>query len=258
MGISYHKNIPLYYQIESYLRSKIEAGELAPNAKLPPEKEFCRRNGVSQGTLRRALERLEQDSLIVRKVGRGTFVANIKKDSEFPIAMRLVGFLEDLVLYGKKAEVKVLNISTVAANEEMARFFRVNKGEDIPHFARLKFISGLPLYYVLNYVKPGLGEKISENDLLQWPPLELFEKKFKRVIEYVEQQIEAKRADPDVAEKLGLNIFEPILHIRLAVYEKKGEGLELVDMFCRADRYRFIAELRKRRGPWSYIGSGGS
>lgn len=247
MGIPFKESIPLYYQVESYLRFQIESGNLAPNTKLPPEKEFCRENGVSQGTLRKAFERLEGEGLIIRRAGKGTFIAPRREQGYFPIEMRLVGFLEDLILYGKKTEVEILGMSSVSASGEMAGFFGVKEGEKVPQFKRLKTIKGYPLYYVVNHIVPDIGNEIRREDLLRMPPLELFEKKFRRSVEYIEQRIEAIKADQEVAKVLGLNIFEPILHIHLAVFEKGRRPLEIADLFCRGDRYRFVAELTKRR-----------
>jgi len=256
MEISYNKNIPLYYQVESFLRSRIESGEISPHTKLPKEKELCKNFRISQGTLRKALEKLENDGLIERKVGRGTFVVPRKTQGVFPIEMRLVGFLEDLILYGKKADVKILSISTVPATEETAKFFGLKEGDKIPQFKRLKMIDGLPIYYVVNLVIPMIGNKITKKDLEHQPPLEIFEKKFERSIEFIEQQIETMKADQEISHQLGLNLFEPILHIHLAVFERNRKPLETVDMYCRGDRYRFIAELKKRKPFRSTLSSG--
>jgi GntR family transcriptional regulator len=245
--IIYHKNIPLYYQIESHLRYQIEAGDLPPNAKLPPEKELCQIYEISQGTLRKALEHLEREGFILRKPSKGTFVAERPKMSIFPIEMRLVGFMEDLILHGKKANVKILSISRVNATPDMATFFGVQKGEEITQFKRVKLIDRVPLYYVVNHVTPTVGKQITREDLQKDPPLEIFEKKLNRPIEYIRQMIVATKSDHELANMLGLQVLDPILHIHLDVYEKHKKPLEIVDMYCPGDRYRFVADLTKRK-----------
>ena len=247
MKISYHEDIPLYYQIESYLRYQIESGESPPNTKLPPEKELCKLYEVSQGTLRKALEKLEREGFILRKPAKGTFVAERKKSTIFPIEMRLIGFLEDLILHGKKAAVKVLEISSVKATKDMAEFFNVKEEEEITQFKRLKMMENIPIYYVINHVIPTFGKKITKKDLQKAPPLEIFLNKFGLQVQNIRQVVEAIKAEHEIAELLGLQVFDPVLHIHLDVYQKAKDPLELVDMYCPGDRYRFIADLTRRK-----------
>jgi GntR family transcriptional regulator len=67
---------PLYLQVCELLTQQIASGVWQPNAALPNEVELARELGVSSGTVRKALERLEADRLVVRRQGRGTFVVD--------------------------------------------------------------------------------------------------------------------------------------------------------------------------------------
>jgi DNA-binding GntR family transcriptional regulator len=67
-------DIPLYRQLDAILRDQIAGGQLQPGSRCPPETELCVQYGVSRATVRQALGGLEQDGLIERTAGRGTFV----------------------------------------------------------------------------------------------------------------------------------------------------------------------------------------
>ncbi|HEY1246058.1 MAG TPA: GntR family transcriptional regulator, partial [Hyphomicrobiaceae bacterium] len=67
---------PLYLQVCELLTRRIAGGTWAPNASLPNEQELARELGVSSGTVRKALEKLEADRVVVRRQGRGTFVVD--------------------------------------------------------------------------------------------------------------------------------------------------------------------------------------
>ena len=66
---------PLYQQVHDLLVSRIVAGEWKPGDALPPEPSLARTFRVSQGTVRKALAALEQRNLVVRRQGKGTYVA---------------------------------------------------------------------------------------------------------------------------------------------------------------------------------------
>ena len=66
---------PLYLQIKALLERSLEAAEWRPAEAMPSEHELARRFGVSQGTVRKAIQALAADNLVVRRQGKGTFVA---------------------------------------------------------------------------------------------------------------------------------------------------------------------------------------
>src|SRR5579864_6207833 len=66
---------PLYGQIRALIERALEAGEWAPGQAIPSEQHLASRFGVSQGTVRKAVQALADDNLVVRRQGKGTFVA---------------------------------------------------------------------------------------------------------------------------------------------------------------------------------------
>ena len=66
---------PLYLQIKALLEQSLDAGEWRPGEAIPSESELAARFGASQGTVRKAIDALAADNLVVRRQGKGTFVA---------------------------------------------------------------------------------------------------------------------------------------------------------------------------------------
>jgi DNA-binding transcriptional regulator YhcF (GntR family) len=102
--------IPLYYQLENILRSKIEGGEVMPNHKLPTEQELSREYKISRATVRQALAALVSEGLLFRKQGKGTFVTEKASQTK---SVKLTGFTEDLFSEGHQAEVKIMEVRRV-------------------------------------------------------------------------------------------------------------------------------------------------
>ena len=71
-------NVPLYYQLESLIRRCISSGLLKPGDMLPSEMELCQNFSISRSTVRQAIGRLEEEGLVQRHQGKGSFVAEPK------------------------------------------------------------------------------------------------------------------------------------------------------------------------------------
>jgi GntR family transcriptional regulator len=232
--------IPLYYQLENILRSKIEAGEALPNQKLPTEQELSREYKISRATVRQALAALVSEGLLYRKQGKGTFVTEKATQTK---SVKLTGFTEDLFSEGHQAEVKILEIRPVAAPDRIAAALRLPTGDEVIRFKRLRALDGGPFSYVINYLPQEIGNKIAERDLQYHTMLHLLEDKLGISLGTIRHSVEAVKADVEVASLLAVSVFEPVLYMETAVYAAEGQPVEAVDSFFRSDRYRYTVEL---------------
>jgi GntR family transcriptional regulator len=232
--------IPLYYQLENILRSKIEGGEVLPNQKLPTEQELSKEYKISRATVRQALAALVSEGLLYRKQGKGTFVTEKATQTK---SIKLTGFTEDLFSEGHQAEVKILEIKAVQAPERVATVLRIPAGENVVRFKRVRAVDGAPFSYVINYLMPNVGERIGERDLQHHTMLHLLEDKIGISLGTIRHAVESAKADVEVASLLGVSVFEPILYMETAVYSAEGQPVEAVDSYFRSDRYRYTVEL---------------
>ena len=246
-----NRSIPLYYQLENILRSKIEGGELLTNHKLPTEQELSREYRISRATVRQALAALVSEGLLYRKQGKGTFVTEKAAQTK---SVKVTGFTEDLFTEGHRADVRVIEIRPAPAPERVATVLRIPTGEEVVRFKRLRSLDGVPFSYVINYMVPEIGQDIAERELQHHTMLHLLEEKLGIPLGTIRQSVEAVKADVEVASLLGVNVFDPVLYIETVVYSAEGRAVEAVDSYFRSDRYRYTVELirtqqlRKDRG----------
>ena len=73
--------VPFYFQLSELLEQEIVSGRWEPGTRIPSENELCARYGLSRTTIRQALARLEQEGLVSREKGRGTFVSDSRPRS---------------------------------------------------------------------------------------------------------------------------------------------------------------------------------
>jgi GntR family transcriptional regulator len=235
-----NRSIPLYYQLENILRSKIEGGEALPSHKLPTEQELSREYKISRATVRQALAALVSEGLLYRKQGKGTFVTEKAAQTK---SVKLTGFTEDIFTEGHRAEVRILEIRQVPAPERVATVLRIPTGEEVARFKRVRFVDGGPFSYVINYMVPEIGQKITERELQHHTILHLLEEKLAIPLGTIRHSVEAVKADVEVASLLAVSVFEPVLYIETAVYSAEGRAVETVDSYFRSDRYRYTVEL---------------
>ena len=130
---------PLYQQLKERLRAEIARGAYTPGDQLPAEPELIRLYGVSRITVRQALSGLEVEGLIVRRHGKGTFVAERRIAHDL---VRLTDFVEDMELAGLAPSSRVLRFAREATTHEVAEALNIPVGTEVVCVDRLRCGSG--------------------------------------------------------------------------------------------------------------------
>lgn len=244
MNLVYNKNIPLYYQLEKILREKIERGEFAPHDKLPTEEELARNYRVSKITVRHALAALVNEGLLYRQRGKGTYVS-LEEGKISPL--RLEGSADDLIAQGLAAQVDVLEKNLVRAGPRTAAFLQVPVGSEVMRFKRIRKEKGVAFSYVINHILPQVGEQVNPQDLTTLTMLQVLDQKVGVPLGRIQQILQARLADMDISQHLGISLQDPVLHVETDVYFEDGRPLEIADTFYRADLFRYTIELHRTK-----------
>ena len=242
------KAIPLYYQLETILRRRILAGDFPLDGPLPSEEALGQEYEVSRITVRQALASLEQEGLILRKRGKGTFLAAKALVLEKP---KLTGSMEDLILMGMRTSTKILSVSIVEPPENIKNRLEVGAGEQVHRIEKVRFVEQDPFSYVINYLPSRIGEKINLDHLKIKPLLMVLEEDLGIRVNEADQTIEATVADALVAPLLALRVGDPLLKVERTVYDVKEKPVEYVSVLYRADKYFFNVKLKRSRSKQS-------
>lgn len=244
MNLIYNKNIPLYYQLEKILREKIERGEFGPNDKLPTEEELARSYRVSKITVRHALSVLVNEGLLYRQRGKGTYVSSGEQKIS---PLRLEGSADDLIAQGLAAQVDVLEKTLVRAGTRVAEFLQIPVGSEVVRFKRVRKEKGIVFSYVINHILAEIGEQVDPQDLTTLTMLQALDQKVGVPLGRIQQILQARLADMDISQHLGVSLQDPVLHVETDVYFDNGQPLEIVDTFYRADLFRYTIELHRAK-----------
>src|SRR5215207_9404407 len=141
---------------EQELRQAIARGTFRPGAQLPTESELCQMLGVSRTVVREALRVLEENGLVIRRHGVGTFVRNqpILKNLNFNF-----GITEMIESAGLKAGTSHLALQKEAADKERAEQLRVEPGTPLITVERIRTADGRPVVYSLDTLAESLVQR---------------------------------------------------------------------------------------------------
>jgi GntR family transcriptional regulator len=239
--INKNSPVPIYHQLEEYIKLQIENGLLKEEELIPSEREFAERFQISRMTVRQALNNLVVDGYLHRKKGLGTFVSKKKVEQEL---QGMTSFTEDMLSRGMKPSSKLLSFKIIGADKKTALDLNIAENDPIYKIKRIRLADGAPMaletaYIPVNLV-PGLSEENSNLSLYQY-----IEEHLSLTISEATQEIEAAIADAKIAEPLGIDEGEPILFIVRIAYLQDGTPFELVKSSFRGDRYRFIATMKR-------------
>ena len=241
-----HDPIPLYHRLYLVLRERILGGHYPPDAPMPGEVGLAEAFDVSRVTLRRTMERLEQEGLIRRERGRGTF-ALAPAEAGAPRA-DIRGLVENLLAMGLRTEVEVTEFGYEPMPPDIAAAMKLAPGATAQRAVRLRSYEGRPFSYAITYVREEIGRTYTTGDMEETPLLRLIERAGVRIAG-ARQSISASAADPRVGALLGVDIGAPLLSVTRVVFDETGTGIERIRALYRPDMYAFELDLTPGAGP---------
>jgi len=222
------------------LRHRIVSGELGVGDKLPSEPELGSLHGVSRVTVRRVLGQLEEEGLISRQPGIGTFVQH--DGFRHPVKADLANVLAGLTEMGRATTARLLSFTYVKPPAPIARALRIAPDERTQRSVRIRAVHGEPFSYLLVHVPESIGMTYSEKELASKSLLGLLERSGV-VIGRAMQTVTATLATPQLADALNIDIGAPLLGITRVIYDADEQGVQHLQAFYRPDRFIFQMEL---------------
>lgn len=236
-AIEPHKARRLYL----LLHDQITSGRHAAGARLPSEPALAAEHGISRVTVRRALDLLVSEGMVLRRPGSGTFVQT--GGAARPIVADLPNMLSALIEMGRATAVRLLAFEYVHPGSEIAAVLRLDPDERVQRSVRVRLIDGAPFSYLTTHVPERIGLTYSEADLAATPLLELVERSGLAVPERATQTISAALAGPETAEALQLELGSALIALTRTVYDPADRGIEHLQAFYRPDRYSLQFDL---------------
>ena len=247
------KSQTLTAAVEHEIRTAIITGIYRPSSQLPAEPELMKMLGVSRTVVREALRALEDDGLIIRRHGIGTFVR------KHPITQYLsfnFGTTEMIKSSGMVPGTAHLEVMLGAADGEVANALNLPIGAPVLVLERIRTADGKPVVYSLDYVPRALVGDLDVKTFLKTNSESLYQflqTSVRQVIEYGLTRILPVNAPVHIAGKLQVPEGSVLLHLQQTDYSPTDEPLLYSREFHVPDAFDFVI---MRRGPKKTAGAG--
>ena len=217
--------LPLYREVKHKLMESLRDGEWKAGEMIPAEKRLCERYGVSVGTLRKAVDELTAENILIRHQGRGTFVASHSQDRY------MFGFFHICPKSGQKEypEVEFISLTKEKAELDAARRLGIGHGSKVLRIVNRLSLGGRPV--IIDHILlpercfPGLTEtQLRERRTTLY---QLYQDSFGVAVLRTEERLDAECANEHVAELLGIDEGTPVLHIVRRALSFRDEVVEL-------------------------------
>jgi len=227
--------LPLYQQLQLAIREAIHSHVLAPDDALPAERQMASELSVSRITVRKAIDGLVEEGLLVRRQGSGNFVCS-RIEKNFA---KLTSFSEDMRSRGRTPHSEWLKRAEGAVSPEEALTLRLSPGAPVYRFHRLRFADDSPM--CLEYATVA-AEALPSLSAVGDSLYEALEAAGNRPVRAL-QRLRALLLNTEQARLLHAREGDAGLLVERVGFLRDGRAVELTQSFFRGDTYDFVAEL---------------
>ena len=227
-----------YEAIASDLRKQITDGVFTPGQQLALEKEMCTQYGVSRITIKRAVDELVKEGLVVKRRGSGTFVKSLEDEDvkELSMANQFSGFAA--TFKERNVGTKVLRFDIIHPEEEVAAKLQMSVDDFIYDIVRVRSLDGQPV--VIEYTQmpiqliPGIKRQVLEKSIYGY-----IEEELKLKIQSAHRTVRAVMPTEEEKKELDIKGVLPLLEVTQVAFLDDGRPFEFSIAHHRADRNVF-------------------
>lgn len=245
------EGIPRHKQITEWLRNQIEEENYQADDKLPSENELCKKFEVSRVTVRKALQVLENENIIYRSQGLGSFVCDDRLRHSF---IELTDFEEDMRRAGLEPTSQVIQLKPLEASDQIAGKLALDPGSNVVRLDRLRLGDDQPIAYDTTWLPMFYGQLIEDYDLQHKTIYHILEEDYDIPVEKGYFRMEAANATSDIAGHLNINDGTALLLIDRLSLTIGDKPVYYQKRYYRSDQ--MVYELMAERRPGANNSSG--
>ena len=235
--------VPIYRQIQHWMRQQITGGAWPEHYKLISEIDMAAQLDVNRGTLRNAIAGLIEEGLLVRIHGKGTFVAS--KTVAQPLAESLITFTEGFGAQHISFTTAVVEQRSQVPVADICSLLSISESDRVFFLKRIRYVKDEPLILLENYVTYESCEGIEAVDFTRHSLFATLEDRFNLTLDWGRRFFQAQVADDTVADALNIEIGDPVMYVRQIVYQPGGAPIEISNMWIRGSHFQVSAVVKR-------------
>ena len=215
---------PLYIQVKKRITESLVSSEWSPGQSIPSEMELAKKYNVSQGTVRKAIDDLAADKILIRRQGKGTFVSTHNEEN---IQLRFLRLTEKS---GKKEKIEnqLISFEKEKASNQIAKVLGVNTSSTLISIKRVLTFDGKPLIFdsikiPAVFFRGLTSEKIIENKGLMY---RMYETEFGIQMLHADEKIKAVSSNKESSSIFGISEGSPLLSVERLSYTYDDKPIE--------------------------------
>ncbi len=235
---------PLYQQIKSLILQSLQAGAWKPGEMIPSEMELAARYRVSQGTVRKAIDELAADNLLLRRQGKGTFVAT---HAERNVQYRFLRLLPDTGDRNEEGPTQrnIISCRTIKGLSDICKLLQVPTGESLIHVRRVLILASTPTILEDLWLPSSSFKGLSAEQMRDYPgaTYAMFEVEYGVRMVRAEEKLRAVLPDEAQAQLLHIDQATPLLSVERVAYTYNDVPMELRRGLYRTDTHHYSNTL---------------
>lgn len=239
MSINRQSAEPFYRQLSQILRTQIDNGDYKADEAIPPEEKLAEQYSLSRVTVRKAIQLLADEGLVIRQPGKGTYVTA----RPFEEKQRTLRGFAELLADNPQQVMEVVSFEVLPSNETVAALLDMPVGEPVLRIKRRHVVQAQPVALAIIHLPYRFGRMLTPDDICTTPIYELITSKTDQHIERATQRISAVGATADVAELLQVRADSPLLLVRRVTYSTTGDALEYIQLYYPGGKHELVMDL---------------
>ncbi len=238
MGSNYRRKIPKYVQIHHWLRVMIDKGEIKRGDKLPTETELSHMFAVNRMTVRKAMDSLVVDAMVIRRPGKGTFLVSEKPKDLIYTLKNITSFSDDMQSAGIQATYQAVEVKVIQADGEVSKMLKLKNDKRAIYSLRVLHANDKPVLIEKSYLPYFKFKDILDMDF-NATLYQIITEKFNIALDYATQSLTAEFSGEEETRIFCLPEPCPCMKMETVLYDPRNSPVEALFACYRGDKYKF-------------------
>jgi GntR family transcriptional regulator len=238
MGSNYRRKIPKHIQIYQWLRAMIAKGEIKRGDKLPTEIELSHMFAVNRMTVRKAMDSLVFDAMVIRRPGKGTFLTSEKPKDLIYTLKNITSFGNDMQSVGIQPTYQAVEVKVIQADGEVSKMLKLKNDKRAIYSLRVLHANDKPVLIEKSYLPYFKFKDILDMDF-NTTLYQIITEKFDIALDHATQCLTAEFPGEEETRIFGLPEPCPCMKMETVVYDPHNSPVEALFAYYRGDKYKF-------------------